>query len=230
MAYDLEEQEQLATIKDWWDKWGRLITMAVTAVLVGVAGVQAWRYYTTQQASSASVLYSQLDTADKSNEPKRVYEIATTLATSHGRTPYASMAALRAAKLSAAGNDLAAARQRLQWVLDNTKDDDMRDIARLRLAGVALDEKKPDEALKLLDAQHGAAFDGLYADLRGDILASQDKRAEARAAFQIALEKSEARGTYRQIVQAKLDALGEAPKAQPTPVKDDASKKGAGGK
>jgi predicted negative regulator of RcsB-dependent stress response len=50
----------------------------------------------------------------------------------------------------------------------------------------------------------------LYADLRGDILAGQGKRAEARAAYQTALDRSEAASPYRAVVQVKLDSLGEA--------------------
>ncbi len=209
MAYDLEEQEQIAVLKDWWRKYGNLLTTVLLAVVVGFAGIQAWRYYLAQQSSSAAALYSQLDTAEKANEAKKVQDIAATLAGSHGGTAYAGMAALRAAKSLVAGNDLAGAKQRLQWVIDNTKDDEMRDIARLRLAGVLLDEKNHDEALKLLDVKHVAAFDGLYADLKGDILALQNKRAEARAAYQIALEKSDPRSSYRQLLQVKLDALGD---------------------
>lgn len=212
MAYDLEEQEQLALIKDWWNKYGTLVSSAVLAVVLGGAGVQGWRYYQNQQSTTAATLYAQLDTAEKSNEAKKVQEIAATLVASHPRTAYAGMAALRAAKSFAAANDLANAKQRLQWVVDKAHDDEMRDIARLRLAGVLFDEKKYDEALKLLDAKHVAAFDGLYADLRADILAAQNKRAEARAAYQIALEKSDVRSSYRQLIQVKLDALGEPQK------------------
>jgi predicted negative regulator of RcsB-dependent stress response len=212
MAYDLEEQEQIAVIKDWWRKYGNLVSTVLLAVVTGFAGIQAWLYYHNQQSSSAAMLYSQLDTAEKSNEAKKVQDIAATLASSHARTPYAGMAALRAAKLFATSNDLANAKQRLQWVVDNAKEDEMRDIARLRLAGVLLDEKKHDEALKLLDVKHVAAFDGLYADLKGDILGAQGKRAEARAAYLIALEKSDPRSTYRQLIQVKLDAMGEAQK------------------
>jgi predicted negative regulator of RcsB-dependent stress response len=212
MAYDLEEQEQIAVIKDWWAKYGRLVTSAVLAAVVGMAGIQAWRHYRDQQATTAAMLYSQLDTAEKSNEVKKVQDIAATLASSHGATAYAAMAALRAAKSFAAMNDLANARQRLQWVIDKAKDEEMRDIARLRLAGVLFDEKNPDEALKLLEVKHVAAFDGLYADLKGDILAAQNKLAEARGAYQIALEKADPRSSYRQLIQIKLDALGEAQK------------------
>ena len=210
MAYDLEEQEQIAVIKDWWRKYGNLLTTGLLAVLVGIAGIQAWRYYRTQQSTIAATLYSQLDTADQSNESKKVQDIATSIVASHGSTTYAAMAQLRAAKVLATGNDLAGAKQRLQWVVANAKEDEMRDIARLRLAGVLLDEKNPDEALKLVETKHAAAFDGMYADLKGDILAVQGKRAEARAAYQVAMEKIDPRSSYWQLIQVKLDAVGEA--------------------
>lgn len=210
MAFDLEEQEQISVIKDWWRKYGNLVTAVVLGLLVVLAGYQAWTYYRTQQSTAAGTLYSQLDTADQANEPKKVQDIATSIAASHGSTAYAAMAQLRAAKSLAAGNDMAGARLRLQWVIDKAKEDDIRDIARLRLAGVLLDEKNPDEALKLLEVKHNPAFDGMYADLKGDILAVQGKRAEARAAYQAALDKSEANSNYRQLIQVKLDAVGEA--------------------
>ena len=100
----------------------------------------------------------------------------------------------------------------MQWVVDKAKDEEMRDVARLRLAGVLLDDKNYDEALKLLDAKHTAAFDALYADLKGDIMAVQKRRAEARGAYQAALEKTDPRSNYRQLIQVKLDAMGEASK------------------
>jgi predicted negative regulator of RcsB-dependent stress response len=209
MAYDLEEQEQIATIKSWWLQYGNLVTTAVLALAVGLAAVQGWRYYRNQQAVAASTLYYQVEYAERSNDGKRVREIAARLTEKYASTPYAAMAALRAAKAAVQGNDLAAAKASLQWVVDNAREDEQKDVARLRLAGVLLDEKKYDEALKLLDAKHGAAFDGLYADMRGDILAVQGRRAEARAAYQAALEKIDARSSYRPLIQVKLDTLGD---------------------
>jgi predicted negative regulator of RcsB-dependent stress response len=76
------------------------------------------------------------------------------------------------------------------------------------MAGVLLDEKSHDEALKLLDAKHGAGFDGLYADLKGDVLLASGKSAEARAAYQLALEKMDPASAYRGLVQLKLDGMG----------------------
>ena len=212
MAYDLEEQEQIAAFKDWWRRYGNILTTVLLAVVVGIAGMQAWRYYRSQQATAAGTLYGQLDVAEQSNEAKKVQDIAASIAAGHAATAYAAMAQLRAAKSLAMGNDLAGAKLRLQWVIDNAKEDEMRDVARLRLAGVLLDEKKPDDALKLLEIKRtNTAFDGMYADVKGDILASQGKRAKARSAYQVALDKSEPRSNYRQVIQVKLDAVGEAP-------------------
>jgi predicted negative regulator of RcsB-dependent stress response len=94
--------------------------------------------------------------------------------------------------------------------MDHAREPEQRDVARLRLAGVLLDQKKPDEALKVLDAKPSAPYEPLYADARGDILTAQNKVAEARTAYQSALEKMDAASPYRQVIELKLDALGSA--------------------
>jgi predicted negative regulator of RcsB-dependent stress response len=54
------------------------------------------------------------------------------------------------------------------------------------------------------------AFAGALADRRGDLLMAQNKVAEARAAYQEALQKSDAKSPGRQLIQLKLDAIGGA--------------------
>lgn len=128
----------------------------------------------------------------------------------YGSTAYGPMAALLLAKTNYDNGDAATAATRLQWAIDKAKDDETAALARLRLAGIRLDEKNYDEALALLDAKHAQAFAPFYADLRGDVLAAQGKPAEARAAYKLALEKSLPNSNYRNVVQIKLDALGPA--------------------
>jgi predicted negative regulator of RcsB-dependent stress response len=210
MAYDLQEQEQLEAIKSWWERYGNLIMVTVIACVLTIAAFQGWRYYRHQQSIAAVTLYEQLVQAARANEHKKVRDIAAQITANYTRTPYAAMAALSAARASFESGDLAASKAQLQWAIDNAREEELREVARLRLAGVLLDEKKYDEALALVHAGHGAAFSGLYADLKGDILLAQGKLAEARGAYQQALEKSDARSPYRPMIQAKLDALGEA--------------------
>jgi len=210
MAYDLEEQEQIENIKSWWQQYGNLVMLAVIACLLTIAAVQGWRYYRAHQTQNAAALYGQLDVAERLNDHKKVRDIAAQIMDHYGSTQYAGMAALSAAKASFTTGELDAAQKNLQWAIDHAREDEMRDVARLRLAGVLLDQKKYDEALKLLSVEPRPSYAGLYADRRGDVLAAQGKAAEARSAYQVALEKSDARSQYRSVIEMKLDALGQA--------------------
>lgn len=210
MAFDLEEQEKIDAIKAWWTDNGKLVMLAVIACLLTIAGIQGWRYYTAQQTERAAALYSQLDQAQDAGDHKRVRDIAAQLTQNYGSTQYAGMAALAAARASFDTGEMDDARRNLQWAIDKAREDEMRDVARLRLAGVLLDEKKHDEALQLLAVKPTDAYAALYADRRGDVLTAQGKPAEARSAYQLALEKSEPTSQYRQLIEIKLDALGEA--------------------
>jgi predicted negative regulator of RcsB-dependent stress response len=210
MAYDLEEQEQIAAIKSWWGEYGNAVMVAVAACALSLAGYQGWRYYQHNQSAGAVALYEQLEEAERAGDRKKVRDIAVQITGKYGRTMYGAFAALSSARASFETGDNAAAKSQLQWTLDNAGEDELRDVARLRLAGVLLDEKNTAEALKLLDAKPVDSMTGLYADLKGDILFSQDRKAEARSSYQLALDKSEAGSSYRSVIQLKLDALGEA--------------------
>jgi predicted negative regulator of RcsB-dependent stress response len=210
-AYDLEEQEQLATLKAWWAENGNLVMTTVSLVLIVLAAWQAWNYYQRNQAAQASALYDTVQKAAGAKDLKQVRESAGALLEQYPRTTYAAMAALVSAKAHFQGADLKTAHAQLAWVAENAKDEALQDIARLRLASVMLDEKTYDEALKTLDAKHGAAFDAQFLAARGDVLVVQGKNEEARGAYKAALDKVEAKDAgLRSSVQLRLDALGTA--------------------
>jgi predicted negative regulator of RcsB-dependent stress response len=210
MAYDLEEQEQIDELKDWWNRHGTLVIAVVAAILISVSGYQGWNFYKGNQAVAAVTLYEELVKAELAGEHKKVRDLAAQIADRYGATAYAGMAALAAARSAFTSGDLGGAKAHLEWVLGNAREEEMKDVARLRMAGVLLDEKKHEEALKLLDTKPVESLAGLYADLRGDVLTAQGRSAEARAAYQLALDKSEAGSAYRATIQLKLDALGDA--------------------
>jgi predicted negative regulator of RcsB-dependent stress response len=121
------------------------------------------------------------------------------------------MSALAAAKALYEANDAAAAKAQLQWTIDHARDDEYKALAKLRLAGLLMDEKAYDQGLALVSGDVPPAFAALYADRRGDLLAAQSKTEDARAAYKLALEKlGPTDASARQIVQFKLDALGGA--------------------
>ncbi len=208
-TYDLEEQEQLAALKAWWNDNGNMVMSAVSAVLFVFAAWQGWNYYQRTQAAQASGLYEAVQKAAAANDLKLVRESAGAVLEQFPRTTYAAMAALVSAKAHFQGGDLKTARAQLSWVAENAKDEALQDIARLRLAGVMLDEKAYDEALKTLDAKHGAPFDAQFFATRGDVLVAQGKKQEAAGAYKSALEKIDAKDAgQRAYVQLRLDALG----------------------
>ena len=206
---DLEEQEQLAQLKSWWATYGNLIIMGLVLAALLFSGWQGWRFWQNSQAGEASNQFEVLSKAAQGADAKAVRDASGELLEKYPRTMYASMGALSSARYFFDKGDLKTAKVQLQWVIDKSTSDEFRDLARLRLANVLLDEKAYDEALKLLETQHGAAFDAQYAAARGDVLVAKGQTADARTAYKFALEKadSKTRG-LRESVQMRLDALG----------------------
>ncbi|MBI1889048.1 MAG: tetratricopeptide repeat protein [Burkholderiales bacterium] len=211
MAYDLEEQEQLASLKAWWNKFGNLVTWVLIAALGAYAAWGFWQNHQRGQSTQASQLYDELQKSAKEKDAAKVQRIAADIEAKFSRTAYAQMAALAAAKSAFDGNDLKTAKAQLQWVIENGSNDEYKAIARLRLAGVLLDEKAYDEALKQLASEFPPSFAASVADRKGDVLVAQNKLPEARTAYQTALEKMDSKDPGRQLVQLKLDAIGGAP-------------------
>jgi predicted negative regulator of RcsB-dependent stress response len=209
-VYDLEEQDKLEDLKAWWKQWGNTIAGAVIAVCVGVIGVQGWRWWSQEQAERASVLYSAVSAAARAIDVAKAKDAMTQLADKYGGTGYAPRAALIVAALLFESGDKAGAKAQLAAVIDKDSEDELKQIARLRLAAILFDDKQYDDALRTLDARHDEAFAGIYADLRGDILAAAARNDEARTAYQAALTRLDAKSPYRNFVQVKLDTLGGA--------------------
>ncbi len=207
-TYDLEEQEQLAALKAWWKENGGAIFLGATLVLAAIAAWNGWMWYQRSQSAQAAVLYDKLQKAARANDLKATRETAGAILENFPRSAYAPLAALVSAKVQFQAGDLKTARAQLQWAIEHAGSDEIRSIATLRLASVLLDDNEPDAALKILEAKPQPGFEALYASQRGDILATQKKRSEARAAYKAALEKAEA-GALRDALRLKLEALGD---------------------
>lgn len=206
-TYDLEEQEKIDGLKSWWEVYGTLSIIIVATFVAGIFGTQAWKYYQKQQSDQTVELFISLQGIDESGDSEKIRDAARLLTEGFPGSGYASRAALISARASIDAKDIKNARNQLQWVLVNTEEIELKDIARLRLAGLLLDEKKYDEALKLLESKHSEFFDSLYGDLKGDVFANKGSISEARAAYKMAMSKIDKKETRYKIIQMKLDAL-----------------------
>ncbi|MDH5287340.1 MAG: tetratricopeptide repeat protein [Betaproteobacteria bacterium] len=209
-VYDLEEQEKLDDLKAFWKRWGNAISTAVIAVCIAYIAVQGWRWWTARQAEEASVLYGAVSAGVRDKDVAKARDAMAQLSSKFAGSGYAPRAALMYAKLLWDGGDKAGAKTQYQWAIDRATEDELKAVARYRLAEALLDEKAYDQALAALDAKHPDPFAGLYADLRGDVLVAAGRAADARSAYQAALAKLDAKSPYRNYVQVKLDALGGA--------------------
>ncbi len=207
MAYDLEEQEQLATLKAFWAKYGNLITWVLIVALGAFSAYTFWNNKQRTSAAEASALYDQMSAALAEKNNVKVQRIATDIETKYDSSIYAAMSALAAAKSAFDAGDLKVAKTQLQWVVDHGNEE-YKSVAKLRLSGVLLDEKAYDEALKVLATSFLPQFAADVADRKGDVLVAQNKVVEARAAYQAALAAMDKKNPGRPLVQLKLEAIG----------------------
>jgi len=206
-AFDLEEQERLDALKDWWQENSTYVYTGFAAFVIAVAGLQGWRYYKAERASEVAIAFADFEKTVQAGDAKKTIAAAGKLQSEHAESPYAAQAALTAANVAYDTKDDAAAQANLKWVVEKSPLPQLQSIARLRLAAILLDQKKFDEALKLLDGNKDVAFTSLTADMKGDIYAAQGKTDEARASYKLAFDKGSP-SAARQLIQLKLNALG----------------------
>lgn len=210
MAYNFEEQEQLDDLKAWWNKYGTFILTCITIVAVAVAVWRVWQWYENKQAGEAASTYEVVREAARTGDMSRVRVASEELFDKYSSSVFASMGGLTAAHAHFDKKDLDSAASALKWVAENASQAEYASVARLRLAGVLLDQGKHDEGLAVLDAAGAVtneSFVGQYADRRGDILTALGKTDEAITAYETALEALPNTSQLKGQVELKLQAL-----------------------
>ena len=207
MDANLTDDEKLAELKKWWGENGGSIITGVVLGLAVLFGSKAWFAYQERNAETASNIYTTLMTAMEGGDNQVVTERAGMLLSDYSGTPYATLAALALARINIEADELAAARSRLQWVIDNSDSDILRDTARLRMARVMIAMDSLDDAVTLLDqAAPGTTFDPLYTEVRGDIDYARGDQTAANKAYQAALAATASDAPGRHLLQLKYDS------------------------
>lgn len=210
MAYDLEEQESLAQLKAWWDKWGNLTLSCITVICLAFAGYNGWHWYKRYQGGKATVAYVQLQNAYVQNDEKNVRSLSDGLMKEYSSHVFASLAALMKANVEQKAGNLNAARAALNWVINEGGHPEYATVARVRLAGVELDAKDANKAKAALDAIDPAqAQMPLVLDRRGDVLLALGDVDGARKCWEDALERDRASGELLALLSLKIQALPE---------------------
>jgi len=138
---------------------------------------------------------------------------AEVLVNQYSSSPYAALAGFVLANEAVDENELNKAEQHLQWVIDNSKQENFQAIAKVRLMRLLIAENKLDEALKLYNQKSANGVLTLLAELKGDVLLKQKDIAGAKEAYQLAYTSAPEEGMHGPLLKMKMEELGIEPKA-----------------
>jgi predicted negative regulator of RcsB-dependent stress response len=206
--YDTEE-EQVEALKRWWKANGTSTIVGVITAVVLVGAWNFWQSYQQDKASQASALYEQLLISEKAGNQESVEKISQRLTERFASSAYAGYAALAQAKSKVQQGDLEAAKSVLQQLMQNAGDDEIKNVARIRLVRLMLASAEYEKGLQLIseaDASAGEGFNASYDELKGDLYVALDRLGEARTAYQSALRA----GQRSPLLQFKLDDITAA--------------------
>jgi predicted negative regulator of RcsB-dependent stress response len=216
-TYDLEQQEQLDQVKHFWKQYGNLITWLLVLVLGAYAAWTGYLYWQQDRAGKAGGLYEELDRAAQEGSVDKALQAFNDLKNNYAGTTFAEQGALLAGKVAAEHSKPDQGKAALQWLVDNGKGANLVAVGRLRLAGMQLDAKQYDEALKTLSTDLPEEFAPLANDRRGDIYLAQGKKDEAVKAYTASWKALDPTVEYRRFIEGKLTMLGAPPAPASTP-------------
>lgn len=208
---DLEEQEQLDQLKHFWNTWGTLISSVLILVAGSAAAWNGYQYWQNRQATQAAALFDAVDVAARSGDKSRMEQAFGDLKAKYASTTQAGQAGLSFAKAMQDAGNADGAKEALVWVGEQSADEGLKALAKLRLASVLMDQKNYEEALKQVSGSFPTEFASVIADRRGDILLLQEKRQDAIAEYTKAYKGFDDGVEYRRLVEIKLNALGVSP-------------------
>jgi predicted negative regulator of RcsB-dependent stress response len=207
----LTDDEQLEAVKHLIAEYAPWL---IGGVLVGAAvffGIRYFQNYTNERAYKAAAQFSAMTAALQANDYTKSRQIADGLIKDYASSPYADQAQLTLARLDVDDGRLDKAGAPLTQVMNGSKDTELRQIARVRLARILTDQGKPDEAIKTLAEPIPAAFAARYHEVRGDAYAAKKDIPDALTEYRAALGAADASGVNTSLLELKIQDLGAAP-------------------
>lgn len=209
------EEEQVDDLKRWLKSYGPSIAIGIILALGITYGLKYWKSHKTKIANQTSALYQKMLDADKEGNTEQATKLAKQLKDTHAKSPYAQYASFLEAKEAMTQQDYAKAQDDLMWIIDHSKDDNFKAIARLRLARIQISNDQAKEALTTLEAlADDKAYAGLSALVKADAYQTLGDTEKAKAAYQFAQSQLPADSNSQTIIQMKLDNLSGTDIAQ----------------
>ena len=213
MAFDvLDEHEQGELVQKWLRENALSILIGVGLGLLLIFGWQQWRGHRATHRLDAATQFAVFGADMDKKDVDAAKAIAAKLQSDYADTPYATLAALRIADNAATHGDHDAARAALDNAYEHAGIDALKTLSGLYLARSEIAQKKPQDALDLLDKLPQLGYAALRSELRGDALVALGRKDEARTAYTDALTNLDANAPNHAFVEMKLNDLGSAEK------------------
>ncbi|MGA9333817.1 MAG: tetratricopeptide repeat protein [Rudaea sp.] len=211
MAFDvLDDREQSELVQKWLRENVLSILIGIGLGLLLIFGWQQWRRHQASHRLDAATQYEVFQSDLDKNNIDGAKQIAAKLQSDYSNTPYAMLSALRLAAHDAQRSDHADAHTALEQAYQSADIDALKTITGLYLARSEIAQKKPQEALDLLDKLPQTGYASMRAEVRGDALAALGRKADAHAAYGqaiSALDAKQANSTTRTFLEMKLNDL-----------------------
>jgi predicted negative regulator of RcsB-dependent stress response len=213
MAFDvLDEHEQGELVQKWLRENALSILIGVGLGLLLIFGWQQWRTHRATHRLDAATQFGVFNADMDKKDVDAAKAIAAKLQSDYADTPYATLASLRIADNAATHGDHDAARAALDNAYAHAGIDALKTLSGLYLARSEIAQKKPQDALDLLDKLPQLGYAALRSELRGDALVALGRKDEARTAYTDALTNLDATAPNHAFVEMKLNDLGSAEK------------------
>lgn len=217
MADALNDDEQLERLREWWQQNWLPLVLGLGLAIAGVLGWNLWQSWQKEQAELASGHFEQLRLHLQMGNIGQAIDQVDILKSGYSKTPYAAQGALLIAKGHIDNRNFDKAATQLEWVANYADDSKLQHVGRLRLARTRWAQGETETALDLLESVKLESFAGLYAELRGDILASLGRNDDAREAYKLAMQSADVSDlAVLQQKLADLETMGQQAAAEST--------------
>lgn len=207
MSIYISEDEQVQKIKNWIKENGIVVILGIAIFFVASFGWRYWQQHQNRRNIQASNLYEQVIAARVASKYDDVKLYAQHLRDNHGSSVYASLASLVSAREATVQKDWTTAERDLLWIIDYAKSTDFKQITRIRLARIYIENKKSDKALEVLKIVDNKTYLANIHETRGDVYLSVGDKKLALQEYQKATELAENDSLTKSMVEMKLNQV-----------------------
>lgn len=189
MSLDTTQEQQAEAIQQWLQRNGRRCVLGLLLFSGLYLAIQYWHAQQQQQVTAASLAFERLLTLQQqpTAAPADLDALAKHLMDTYPKTAYASLAALQRARLQVEHQTLDDAQTSLAWVIEHSKDKDLKAVARVRLARLQLASQHPKAARQTLAPLTHSPYQPLANALRAQTFLAEQQPNAAYAALKAAL-------------------------------------------